>query len=108
MDQIDLFENYSCSMRSYAKKTKNRKKNDNETTLSICLCLFWKLIMVIVGYHLPFQHNELFHSAIYGSSGDQSEKDKPTSQTKRAVPIVEVYHYSITNPMFLLLTVYLL
>ena len=44
-------------------------------------------------------------SAIYGSSGDQSGKDKLTSQTRRAVPIVEVYHYSITNPMFLLLTV---
>ena len=43
-----------------------------------------------VGYHLPFQHNELFH------------------QTRRAVPTVEVYPYSITNPMFLLLTVSLL
>ena len=41
-------------------------------------------------------------------SGDQSEKYKPTSQTRRAVPIVEVYPYSITNPMFLLLTVSLL
>ena len=56
-----------------------------------------------VGYQLPFQHNELFHLP-YGSSRDQSG-DKPTSQTRRAVPIVEVYHYSITNPTFLLLTV---
>ena len=47
-------------------------------------------------------------SAIYGSSGDKSGKDKPMSQTRRAVPIVEVYHNSITNPMFLLLTVSLL
>ena len=43
----------------------------------------------------------------YGRSGDQSV-NKPTSQTRRAVPIVEVYHYSITNPMFLLLIVSLL
>ena len=43
-------------------------------------------------------------SAIYDSRGDQSG-NKPTSQTRKAVPIVEVYHYSITNPMFLLLTV---
>ena len=47
-------------------------------------------------------------SAIYGSCGDQSGKDMPTRQTRRAVPIVEVYPYSITNPMFLLLTVSLL
>ena len=64
--------------------------------------------IVSVGYHLPFQHNALCPSAIYGSSGDQSGKNKPTSQTRRAVPIVEVYPYSITNPMFLLQTVFLL
>ena len=27
-------------------------------------------------------------------------RDKRTSQTGKAVPIVEVYHYSSTNPMF--------
>ena len=36
------------------------------------------------------------------------KKNKPTSQTRRAVPIIEVYPYSITNLMFLLLTVSLL
>ena len=36
------------------------------------------------------------------------EWNKPTSQTRRAVPIVEVYSYSITNPMFFFLTVSLL
>ena len=46
-------------------------------------------------------------SICHGSSGNRSE-NKPTSKTRRAVPIVEVYHYSITNPMFLLLTVSLL
>ena len=46
----------------------------------------------------------LFSIMSCSMSGDQSE-NKPTSQTRRAVPIVEVYHYSITNPMFLLLTV---
>ena len=35
-------------------------------------------------------------------------EDKPTSQTSRAVPIAGVYPYSITNPMFVLLTVSLL
>ena len=54
----------------------------------------------IVACHLPFQHN--------GSSGDQSGENKPTSETRRAIPIVEVYPYSITNPMFLSLTVSLL
>ena len=71
--------------------------------LNVCIIL----CLMVLGITYPFQHNELFPSAIYGSSGDQSA-NKPTSQTRRAVPIVEVYHYSITNPMFLLLTVSLL
>ena len=65
------------------------------------------LPFISVGYHLRFQHNELGHLPYMavaliprGSSPDQS-----MSQTRRAVPIVEVYPYSITNTMFLQLTV---
>ena len=49
-------------------------------------------IYIYVRYHLPFQHNELFHLSYMAVAGDQSG-NKPTSQTRRAVPIVEVYHY---------------
>ena len=66
-----------------------------------------KNLYMAVGYHLPFQHNELFHLP-YMAVAEISLRNKPTSQTRIAVPIVEVYHYSITNPMFLLLTVSLL
>ena len=68
------------------------------------------------GYHLPFQHNELGHlpylSVARTPEGSPVQislrADQSTSHTRRAVPIVEVYPYSITNPMFLLITVSLL
>ena len=64
-----------------------------------------------VGYHLPFQHNELFHMpymAIAETSPIVSVQISLRLRVWRAFPIIEVYPYSITNPMFLLLTVSLL
>ena len=70
----------------------------------------WMILNQILNitFHYLEAYNERVPFAVYGSSGDQSRKNKPTSETRRAVPIVEVYHYSSTNPMFLLLTVSLL
>ena len=68
-------------------------------------CDFSKVIKFSINHFILCWVSPTFSavpSVIYGSSGDQSA-NKPTSQTRRAVPIVEVYHYSITNPMFLLL-----
>ena len=66
------------------------------------------LILFFVGYHhQPFQHNELFHLP-YMAVAEISLGISLRVRPERAVPIVEVYHYSITNPMFLLLTVSLL
>ena len=69
--------------------------------------VFGLSIIIWVGYQLPFQHNELGHLPYMavaqiprGSSPDPSEMSM--SQSRRAVPIVEVYPYSITNTMFLL------
>ena len=64
-------------------------------------------VSVCVGYHLPFQLNELFHLP-YMAVAEISLGRISLRQTRRAVPIVEIYHYSVTNSMFLLLTVSLL
>ena len=64
-----------------------------------------------VGYHLPFQHNELGHltyMAVALILDETSLRSVYVYESEEPFPIVEVYPYSITNPIFLLLTVSLL
>ena len=69
---------------------------------------------MFVGYHLPFQHNELGHlpymavALIPSAPVQTSLKPVYVYESEEPFPIVEVYPYSITNTMFLLLTVSLL
>ena len=64
-------------------------------------------LFLSVGYHLPFQHNKLFHLP-YMAVAEINLRISLRVRPEENVPIVEVYHYSITNLMFLLLTVSLL
>ena len=66
----------------------------------------FELVLLSVGYHLPFRHNELVHLPYMAVAliPDQDESEICLrsvyfyeSETRRAFPIVEVYPNSIAN-----------